>query len=260
MGLQSPLQQYLAIGNQKWHWCTHSSHILVDKRNLGLGIISVSLTFLPHHTKFLNNFATLFQNPMCHNQIQMLQWWKSRKERILFQKKINRSTTIFFIFCRNLKQVLNKGQFHFGIGFRNILIKINLQDPFETKWEWLNIMSNSLSNMEQWKHFMSKILIDDVLQNALELFKSKCPTNVSFFFTYCWLILKNVPRWTNFREDTKKNKILKQSTPNEQYAFIDFDYQSELNNLEPPINIGSSSFKRQEGSRTTKKEPKKEQK
>jgi len=53
---------------------------------------------------------------------------------------------------------------------------------------------------------------------------------------------------------------LKQSTPNEQYAFIDFDYQSELNNLEPPINIGSSSFKRQEGSRTTKKEPKKEQK
>lgn len=111
--------------------------------------------------------------------------------------------------------------------------------------------------MEQWKHFMSKTLIDDVLQNALELFKSKCPKNVSFFFIYCWLILKDVPRWTNFREDTKKNKILKQSTPNEQYAFIDFDYQSELNYLEPPINIGSSSFKRQEGSRTTKKEQKK---
>lgn len=46
---------------------------------------------------------------------------------------------------------------------------------------------------------------------------------------------------------------MKWSIPNEQYASIDFDHQSELNSLEPPINVGSSSFKRQ-GSRTTKKE------
>jgi hypothetical protein len=93
---------------------------------------------------------------------------------------------------------------------------------------------------------------NDVLQNGLELFKSKCPKNVCYIFIYCWLILKDVPRWTNFREDTKKTKILKQSTPNEQYAFIYFDHQSELNSLKPPINIGNSNFKRQEGSRTTK--------
>jgi hypothetical protein len=48
---------------------------------------------------------------------------------------------------------------------------------------------------------------------------------------------------------------LKRSTPNEQYASIDFDHQSELNSLDSRINIGSSSFKRQEGLRITKKEP-----
>ncbi len=96
----------------------------------------------------------------------------------------------------------------------------------------------------------SRTLVDDVLQCALELFKSKHPKNASFVFIHCWLILKNVPRWTNFREDTKKTKILKRSTSNEQYASIDFDHEAEVNSLEPPINIGSSSFKRQE--KTTK--------
>ncbi len=48
---------------------------------------------------------------------------------------------------------------------------------------------------------------------------------------------------------------MKRSTPNEQYASIDFDHQSELNSLDSRINIGSSSFKRQEGLRITKKEP-----
>jgi hypothetical protein len=43
---------------------------------------------------------------------------------------------------------------------------------------------------------------------------------------------------------------LKRSTSNEQYASIDFDHEAEVNSLEPPINIGSSSFKRQE--KTTK--------
>jgi hypothetical protein len=36
---------------------------------------------------------------------------------------------------------------------------------------------------------------DDVLQNALELYKVKHPKQHSFVFLHCWLILKEVPRW-----------------------------------------------------------------
>jgi hypothetical protein len=37
--------------------------------------------------------------------------------------------------------------------------------------------------------------LDDVLQNALELYKVKHPKQHSFFFIHCWLVLKDVPRW-----------------------------------------------------------------
>jgi hypothetical protein len=51
---------------------------------------------------------------------------------------------------------LSKGWLRFGIWFRNILIKINLQDLLKQNGEWLNMMLNSLGNMEQWKHFVIK--------------------------------------------------------------------------------------------------------
>lgn len=37
--------------------------------------------------------------------------------------------------------------------------------------------------------------LDDVLQNALELYKVKHAKQQSFVFLHCWLLLRDIPRW-----------------------------------------------------------------
>jgi hypothetical protein len=39
----------------------------------------------------------------------------------------------------------------------------------------------------------SGVLVDDMLERMLELYKVKHPKQQSFVFLHCWLILKDVP-------------------------------------------------------------------
>jgi hypothetical protein len=51
---------------------------------------------------------------------------------------------------------------------------------------------------------------EDTLQKALELFKSKHPKqNGTFAFIHCWLIFKDVLRWSKTREESKKVMSMK---------------------------------------------------
>lgn len=51
---------------------------------------------------------------------------------------------------------------------------------------------------------------EDTLQKVLELFKSKHPKqNGTFVFIDCWLIFKDMPRWLETREESKKVMLMK---------------------------------------------------
>lgn len=50
----------------------------------------------------------------------------------------------------------------------------------------------------------SSFSLEEKLQKALELYKLKHPKGQSFLFIHCWLILRDVPRWAESREDSKK--------------------------------------------------------
>jgi hypothetical protein len=45
--------------------------------------------------------------------------------------------------------------------------------------------------------------LEGVLSKALELYKLKHPKNASFLFLHYWLLLKEVPRWSNSMEANK---------------------------------------------------------
>jgi hypothetical protein len=45
--------------------------------------------------------------------------------------------------------------------------------------------------------------LEGVLSKALELYKLKHPKNASFLFLHYWLLLKEVPQWSNSMEVNK---------------------------------------------------------
>jgi hypothetical protein len=52
---------------------------------------------------------------------------------------------------------------------------------------------------------------DDVLQNALELYKVKHPKQLCFVFIHCWLILKDIPRWMETPAETRQCAVVRTS-------------------------------------------------
>ncbi|XP_024401721.1 uncharacterized protein [Physcomitrium patens] len=54
---------------------------------------------------------------------------------------------------------------------------------------------------------------EEMLQKALELYRSRHPSNQSFTFIHCWLVLKDAPRWKDAREDVRKTPPVKRKNP-----------------------------------------------
>jgi len=50
---------------------------------------------------------------------------------------------------------------------------------------------------------------EDTLQKVLELFNSKHPKQNAFAFIHCWLILKDVLRWSKTKKESKKMMLMK---------------------------------------------------
>jgi hypothetical protein len=50
---------------------------------------------------------------------------------------------------------------------------------------------------------------EDTLQKAFELFKSKHSKHNAFVFIHCWLIFKDMPRWLETKEKSKKVTSMK---------------------------------------------------
>jgi hypothetical protein len=48
---------------------------------------------------------------------------------------------------------------------------------------------------------------NDVLQNALELYKVKHPKQQCFVFIHCWLVLKDVPRWMETPGEVRQRAV-----------------------------------------------------
>lgn len=91
----------------------------------------------------------------------------------------------------------------------------------------------------------------DVLQKALELYKSKHPKNQSFVFIHCWFLLKDIPHWADPLDEGKRTTPLKRTINVDQ----DSSTQREIVPDAPAtLNIGESSFKRPQGSKTSKEE------
>jgi hypothetical protein len=55
--------------------------------------------------------------------------------------------------------------------------------------------------------------IEDTLHKALELYKLKHSKNLELCFIHCWLLLKDVPRWSYLLEDFKKTLAMKRPCP-----------------------------------------------
>jgi hypothetical protein len=53
--------------------------------------------------------------------------------------------------------------------------------------------------------------LDDVLQNALELYKVKHPKQHSFLFIHCWLVLKDVPCWMEMPSEVRQHAVARAS-------------------------------------------------
>jgi hypothetical protein len=54
---------------------------------------------------------------------------------------------------------------------------------------------------------------EDVLERALELYKVKHPKQLSFNFLYCWLLLKDVPRWWDSPTEVQHGNTRKEKAP-----------------------------------------------
>jgi hypothetical protein len=75
----------------------------------------------------------------------------------------------------------------------------------ETKWEIIKHdvakfvgLHNQVLSMKE-----SRVSLEDLLERALQLYKLKHPKQHSFVFLHCWLILKDVPRWAETREECR---------------------------------------------------------
>jgi hypothetical protein len=69
---------------------------------------------------------------------------------------------------------------------------------------------------------------EDILQKALELYKTKHPKNSAFVFIHCWLFLKDVPRWADSREDQMRKTIsLERQREDQMRKFISMEKQRE---------------------------------
>jgi hypothetical protein len=49
----------------------------------------------------------------------------------------------------------------------------------------------------------SELPFQDALQNVFELYKVKHPRGAQFWFLHCCLILKDIPTWSDSREESK---------------------------------------------------------
>ncbi len=58
--------------------------------------------------------------------------------------------------------------------------------------------------------------IEDTLHKALELYKHKYPKNLGFCFIHCWLLLKDVSRWSDLLESFEKTLPMKHPCPSIQ--------------------------------------------
>jgi hypothetical protein len=55
--------------------------------------------------------------------------------------------------------------------------------------------------------------IEDTLHKTLELYKLEHSKNLELCFIHCWLLLKDVPRWSDLLEDFKKTLAMKRPCP-----------------------------------------------
>jgi len=55
--------------------------------------------------------------------------------------------------------------------------------------------------------------IEDTLHKALKLYKLKHLKNLELCFIHCWLLLKDVLRWSDLLEDFKKTLAMKRPCP-----------------------------------------------
>ncbi len=55
----------------------------------------------------------------------------------------------------------------------------------------------------------SELTLQDALQNVFELYKVKHPRGAQFLFLHCCLILKDIPRWSDSREESKNTPPMK---------------------------------------------------
>jgi hypothetical protein len=81
----------------------------------------------------------------------------------------------------------------------------------ETKWgiikhdvaKFVGVHNQVLNTKE------SGVSLDDLLERALQLYKVKHAKQHSFVFLHCWLILKDVPRWAETREECRLRQQIK---------------------------------------------------
>lgn len=71
--------------------------------------------------------------------------------------------------------------------------------------------------------------LEDILQKALELYKTKHPKNSAFVYIHCWLFSKDLPRWEpDSREDQMQKTIsLERQREDEMRKFISMEKQRE---------------------------------
>jgi hypothetical protein len=79
--------------------------------------------------------------------------------------------------------------------------------------------------------------LEGVLSKALELSKLKHPKNVSNFFLHCWLLMKEVPQWSNSMEANKTPPPRKCKTLDQDLTLGEVE---ELQDFEV-VELGSES-------------------
>ena len=77
---------------------------------------------------------------------------------------------------------------------------------------------------------------DDLLENALELYKVKHPKQRSFIFSHCWLMLRDVPCWMEFVPDMRQRLAARVSllpSSKRNTAPVDTDGDEDCRGLPP---------------------------
>ena len=98
---------------------------------------------------------------------------------------------------------------------------------------------------------------DNILENALELYKVKHPKQQSFIFFHCWLLVGDVPRWMESVPDTRQRLAARVSPlPSSKHktAFTDRDEDEDCGGL-PPSSMFEDPRAQSPGSCTTSAPP-----